>query len=82
MKEVFFDDRIKKVMSSVLGVGPDLILPTSSQDSIENWDSLKHMNLILALEEEFGITIPDEDAANLPSFRLIQIVVSELTPHA
>jgi acyl carrier protein len=33
----------------------------SSADSIEQWDSLRHLNLVLALEEEFGISIPDEE---------------------
>ena len=47
-------------------------------DNIKTWDSLGHMNLILALEDEFKITIPDEDAGNVSSYKLIKVVLEEL----
>ena len=71
--------KLKKVMSSILGVKPSDITENSSQDNISDWDSLKHMNLLIALEEEFQITIPDEDAANITSYKLIHFVVNDLT---
>ncbi len=74
-----FEDRVKKVMGSILGVDPGTIQQDSSKDTIADWDSLKQMNLILALEEEFGVTIPDEEAAHLTSYQLIHLVMSELT---
>ena len=36
-------------------------------DTVEQWDSLRHMNLVLSIEDEFGITIPDEEAADITS---------------
>ena len=72
------DDKIKKTMALVLGVGAEQINIDSNKDNVEGWDSLKHMNLLLALEQEFQIMIPDEDAANLTSYKLIRLVVSEL----
>ena len=47
------ESRIKKVMSNVLNIDFALINNNTSPDNVENWDSLKHMNLIIALEEEF-----------------------------
>ena len=44
------EDRIKKVMSDVLNIDVSLINNETSPDNIENWDSLKHMNLIVALD--------------------------------
>jgi acyl carrier protein len=70
-------ERIKQVMSVVFDISPDQINEDSSIDNIENWDSLKHLNLILALEEEFGISIPDEEVGNLVNFKLISIVINE-----
>ncbi|MFH0734094.1 MAG: phosphopantetheine-binding protein [bacterium] len=70
-------NRIKKVMSAVFGVNIDEITELSSADTIEAWDSLKHMNLIIALEEEFQISIPDEDVGNITNFKLIELIVSE-----
>ena len=72
------NDRIKKVMSFILSVDLSVINDGFSKDVTNRWDSLRHMNLILALEEEFGIVIPDEEAAHLTSYKLIQLVVSEL----
>lgn len=70
--------RLKSVVSSVLGVDPKDIGEDSSSDSIEGWDSVKQMNLVLAIEDEFGVTIPDSESANITSYPLIRIVVSEL----
>ncbi|MBC8146901.1 MAG: acyl carrier protein [Bacteriovoracaceae bacterium] len=65
------EDRIKKVMSDVFNVDVSLINNESSPDNIENWDSLKHMNLIVALEEEFEIEFDDEEIVDSMNFALI-----------
>ena len=41
------------------------------QNSLEDWDSLNHLNLIMALEEEFHVDIEPEDMAELNSFNKI-----------
>lgn len=69
--------RISLVMSSVFEVEHENINENSSSDNLENWDSIRHLNLILALEEEFGIVIPDEEVGNLVNFKLIEIIVNE-----
>jgi len=68
---------VKKVLASVLEVDIGTIDEKSSMDSVPGWDSLRQMNLVLALEECFGVTIPDEDAANATSYRLIVLVLEE-----
>lgn len=70
---------LKQTMAVVLGVDAAAITADSSSDTIESWDSLRHMNLVLALEEEFGVSIPDEEAANITSYALIKLVLEELT---
>jgi acyl carrier protein len=70
-------DQLKSVLATVLGIPADAISDDTSMDTVESWDSIKHMNLVLALEEEFGISIPDEDAANITSYPLIRLVVAE-----
>ena len=69
--------KLKQVMATVFGVGIDEINEDSSMDSIACWDSLRHMNLVLALENEFDIVVPDEDAANITSYKLIKLVLNE-----
>ena len=70
--------KLRAVISTVLNVDIGSIGPDSSRDTIESWDSLRHLNLILALEEEFGVTLPDEDGANATSYQLLVIVLREL----
>lgn len=47
-------DKVFKVVSQVMGIPIAEVNMDSSPDTIAGWDSLKHMNLILALEEELG----------------------------
>ena len=69
---------VKLVMSAVLEVPLESITDDASSDNIENWDSLRHLNLILALEEEFGVIIPDEEVGNLVNYKLIELVINDL----
>lgn len=69
--------RIKTVMSTVFSVPLEDIDEDSSTDNVENWDSLKHLNLILALEDEFEITIPNEEVGNMVNFKLIDLIIDE-----
>ena len=41
----------------------------STTNNIESWDSMNHMNFILAIEEEFGRKIPDDVAVELLSIQ-------------
>ena len=69
-------ETLKEVMATVLGIDANSITDETSMDTVA-WDSIKHMNLVLAIEEEFGISIPDEDAANITSYPLIKLVLNE-----
>lgn len=43
----------------------------SSPETVENWDSIKHMKLVLALEEEFNTIFSDEEIVEMLSVALI-----------
>lgn len=70
-------ERIFNVMELVFEESKENISEESSIDSLENWDSLRHLNLVLGLEEEFDITIPDEEVATITNYKLIEIVINE-----
>ena len=70
-------ERILNVMSITFETPLEKLNENSSVDNIENWDSLKHMNLVIALEEEFEISIPDDEVGNIISYKLIELVVNE-----
>ena len=69
---------LKQVMATLLTVDVSAIDQEASMDTIPTWDSLRHMNLVLALEEEFKVSIPDEDAGNITSYKLIKLVLEQL----
>jgi acyl carrier protein len=70
--------KIKNIMASVFEVSVDDINDESSPDTIENWDSLRHMNLITVLEEEFDIRFNDEQITEMMNFNLIIYTVNEV----
>jgi acyl carrier protein len=72
------ENKLKEVMAAMLQVQAGEIGPDASMDTIETWDSLRHMNLVLALEEEFGVSVPDDEAADITSYKLIKLVLEEL----
>jgi acyl carrier protein len=72
------EDTLKQVMATMLKVDTSAINEDSSMDNLLNWDSLRHMNLVLALEDEFKVAIPDEDAGNITSYKLIKLVLEDL----
>ncbi len=72
------EERLGRVVATILGIPREAVGADTNRDTVGTWDSLRHMNLILALEEEFGVTIPDEEAAHLTSYPLIRLVMREL----
>ena len=59
------DERVKKIIAEQLGVEEDEV--TSEASFVEDLgaDSLDTVELVMALEEEFAIEIPDEDAEKI-----------------
>jgi acyl carrier protein len=71
------ENLVKQIVADVLDVDPASIGSDFSMDTVEQWDSLRHMTLVLSLEDGLKITIPDEEAANITSWPLIKLVVEE-----
>ena len=50
----------------------------ASAGVVENWDSIRHMNLIVALEEEFDVRFNDTDIVDLITIPLIESIIKEM----
>lgn len=72
------DVTIRQIMADVFNIPAEEITEQSSQDTIEEWDSLKHLDLVVALEEEFAISIPVEEIGTMVSFKLVSFIIKEL----
>jgi len=71
------ENRVKKVIAEILDIEINSINDNTSPETIESWDSLKQMNIIVALEEEFDIEFSDEDIVEMLNFRLICEAIKE-----
>jgi len=59
------EEKIKKIISEQLGVEEDEVVPEAKFVDDLGADSLDTVELVMALEEEFDIEIPDEDAEKM-----------------
>ena len=71
------EKRIKNVISAVFEISVEEIGDESSPDTIESWDSLKHINMIVALEEEFNVEFTDDNITEMINMKLILAVILE-----
>ncbi len=70
------EQRIRKIVAEKLNVGEDQVTPQASFIEDLGADSLDTVELLMALEEEFGIDIPDEEAEKIGSFGDVLAFVS------
>ncbi len=61
----FSEDRVKEIIAKELEVEPKQLTPEAKFIEDLGADSLDIVELVMALEEEFGLDIPDEDADKL-----------------
>lgn len=54
-------DIVRQVAADVFGVSADGISETDSSDTIPEWDSMKHLMLVMALEERFDVAFSPEE---------------------
>ena len=70
------EERIRQIAASILRVSMARLDAAASPDTIETWDSLQHLNLILALEEAFDLRFTVEDVGRMRTMgevvRLVQ----------
>ncbi len=65
----FSEQRVKEIITEQLGVSADQVTAEASFIDDLGADSLDQVELVMALEEEFEIEIPDEDAEKMTTVR-------------
>jgi acyl carrier protein len=60
-------DKLQPIIAATLKVAPAKITEATRDQDLPAWDSLGQVNLIMALEQEFGVYIEVEDFGNLNS---------------
>lgn len=70
-------ERVKSIIVEQLGVGPEEVAPEASFIEDLGADSLDIVELIMALEEEYDIEIPDEDAEKIQTVKDVISYIEE-----
>jgi acyl carrier protein len=70
-------DRIKAVMGSVFECDATDVPDDASPDTLPGWDSLRHLELVLALEGEFGVRVPSDLMLELTSVDAIETFLAD-----
>ena len=68
--------RVLSVMGDIFGVSVSEIPNDASSSVFEKWDSLKHLMLLMALEEEFDVKFSDREMLNMSNLLLIIDILS------
>ncbi len=71
------EQKLKKVLADIFKIDVTAINEDTSVDTVDRWDSLNHLNLILALESEFGVSFSEEQSVEIMNYPLIKMVLQE-----
>lgn len=71
------ENKVIDLLKKVFPKDQDSITPEASSQTLASWDSLKQMKIVLLLEEEFAVEVPDELVAELTSVELILEFLNE-----
>jgi len=72
------EKRIKEIIANQLGVDQEEVVPEASFVEDLGADSLDLVELIMAIEEEFGVEVPDEEAEKI---RKVQDAIDYIQKH-
>ena len=76
-KKSIIPKKLKSVMASVFNIKRREINEKSSTDNIKFWDSLKHINLVVALEDEFKVRFSHKEIGEMINFKIINLILSQ-----
>lgn len=68
------EDNIIEILKNVLET--ENVNSDSNQDNTENWDSLHQLNLVVELEDAFGVSLEPEDIAEMKSVKAIELILN------
>lgn len=73
----FKEEELRQVLSDVFNIPRDSVGEETSIDTVEKWDSLKHLELVLALEQKFNVTFTYEETTEILNYNLIRMTLEK-----
>lgn len=62
------ENKVRTIMAAVFRTDVSNITADLNQKNVDFWDSLRHLNLIVELEEQFEVTFEPEEIAEMTTF--------------
>ena len=69
------EESIKEMVSEVFGIDEEDVTPDTSPETIDNWDSMNHLKLVTAIEEEFSINLTMDEVESITNVKTLMDVV-------
>lgn len=72
--------KVRQLVADVFNLPLEEIISESSQNTVANWDSLQHLNLVLALEQSFGLNfLPEEIEKMINVSTIVRLIQKKLS---
>ena len=68
---------IRKIMSDLFRLPENEVTEEVTMNNTESWDSLKHMELIAAIEEKFDVLVSADEIVSMTSFVKVRQILNE-----
>jgi len=72
-------EELRTVAADIFAVAPSQINADSTPESVDNWDSISHVSLVVAIEEQYGVSFhPDEIVDMLSLGKIAELLAAKL----
>jgi acyl carrier protein len=71
------NEKVKSIMANIFRTSIENITDDLNQKDVTFWDSLRHLNLIVELEEKFEISFEPEDIAEMTTFKMVIFYINQ-----
>ena len=69
--------QVQEIAADIFNVPHEALGPSASPDTISQWDSMQHLNLVLAIEQHFSLDLGPEDIEQMRTIQLVTLIVEE-----
>jgi acyl carrier protein len=66
---------LRDILADILEISPEQVTPDLTMETVESWDSFRHLQAILAIEGEYGVQF---DPQRIPELTSVSLLQSEL----
>ncbi|MFQ5671491.1 MAG: acyl carrier protein [Nitrospinales bacterium] len=70
------DDKLRTILAQAIDVDAEELTDESSPDTMPEWDSFAHLNMVASIEQEYGISLTLEEVIEMQSLPKIKEVIA------